>query len=147
MFNKKKLMIMTKLAMYEKLESEHLARATKYFRGDYIGWNIIKTICAITIVYFLCAGMWFLYNSEMLLQNITSLNYIAIIRYAIILYVTLLVAYFVIAYMVYSVKYHKATKALKKYEKGLKQLAKIYVEEASEDGSETPEDADIEVED
>ena len=126
---KKKIMLMTKLAMYEKHEGKHMAKASKYFRGDYISWHVIKTIAAVTLVYALCAGMWFIYNSEIIMQNVMSIDYFAIIRYAVVLYVVLLLAYGAISYIVYAVKYSKASKSLGRYEKGLKQLAKLCVEE------------------
>ncbi len=129
MLKKRKVILMTKLAVYEKLEAKHMLKATKYFRGDYISWNVIKTIAAITIVYLLCAAMWLIYNSEFLIENIALLNYYAIISYAVALYVVLVLSYGVISYIVYTVKYRKAVKSMEKYEKGLKQLAKICVEE------------------
>ena len=132
MLKKKKVILMTKLAIYEKLESKYMLKAEKYFRGDYISWHIIKTMVAITIVYLLCAAMWFIYNSEFLIQNIASLNYYAIISYAVLLYVVLVLFYGVISYIVYTVKYSKAVKIMNNYEKGLKQYAKICVEERKE---------------
>ncbi len=129
MLKKRKVILMTKLALYDKLEAKHMLKAEKYFRGDYISWHVIKTIVAITIVYLLCAAMWFIYNSEFLMQNIASLNYYAIISYAVALYVILVLSYGVIAYIVYTVKYSKAVKTMENYEKGLKQLAKVCVEE------------------
>ncbi|MBO5229140.1 MAG: hypothetical protein J6B39_09125 [Lachnospiraceae bacterium] len=129
MLKKKKIMLMTKLAIYDKLEGKNMSKASKYFRSDYVSWHVIKTIAAVTIVYALCAALWFIYNSELIMQNIMSINYFAIIRYAVLLYVVLLLSYGAISYVVYSVKYSKAAKSLDKYEKGLKQLAKICVEE------------------
>lgn len=136
MLKKKKIMLMTKLAIFDKYEGKHMSKASKYFRGDYISWNVIKTIAAVTLVYVLVAAMWFIYNSEIIMQNVMSINYFAIIRYAVVSYVILLLAYGVIAYIVYSVKYSRAAKSLERYEKGLKQLAKICVEERNK----TPDD-------
>lgn len=143
MVKKRKVMLMTKLAMYEKLEEKYMSKAKKYFRGDYISWNMIKTIIAITIVYFIGVGVWFIYNSEFIMQNLSSLNYYAIIRYAIVLYVVLLLSYGVLAYVLYSVRYQRALKCMRKYEKGLKQLAKICVEERNNSGSDKSEETEL----
>jgi len=74
-------------------------------------------------------ALWFIYNSEEIMQNIATLNYFEIIRYAVLLYVILLLGYIVIAYIAYNVKYHRAMKSLAGYEKGLKELARIHMEE------------------
>lgn len=144
MLNKKKIMLMTKLAMYEKQEGKHMFKASKSFRGDYVSWHVIKTIIAITLVYLLCAALWFIYNSEIIMQNFMVLNYFAIIRYAVMSYVLLVLVYGVIAYIVYSVKYSKAAKSIEHYEKGLRQLAKICVEERNNTASESEYNEDEE---
>lgn len=130
MLNERKVKLMTKLAMYEKDEGKHFMPATKFFAGDYISWNMIKSVIAITVVYFLGLGIWLIYNIEQILENIATLDYFAIIRYAVMLYIILLIGYSVISYIVYTIKYRRIVKSLEKYDKGLKALAKIHVEEA-----------------
>ena len=127
MLNERKVKLMTKLAIYEKNEGRHTIPMTKYFTDDFVSWNMIKTVVAITFAYFLGAGLWLIYNIDDIMENITTLNYFEIIRYALLLYVILLV---VISYIAYRVKYYRAMKSLAKYEKGLKELAKIHIEEA-----------------
>ena len=129
MLNERKVKLMTKLAIYEKNEGRHTIPMTKYFTDDFVSWNMIKTVVAITFAYFLGVGLWLIYNIEDIMENITTLNYFEIIRYALLLYVILLVGYIVISYIAYRVKYHCAMKSLAKYEKGLKELAKIHMEE------------------
>lgn len=130
MLNERKVKLMTKLAIYEKNEGKHTIPVTKFFSDDYVSWNMLKTVVSITIAYFIGAAIWVIYNIEDILENIATLNYFEIIRYAIMLYVILLLGYIVISYIAYKVKYHKAMKSLSRYEKGLKQLAKIHMEEA-----------------
>lgn len=130
MLNERKVKLMTKLAIYEKNEGRHTIPMTKYFTDDFVSWNMIKTVVAITFAYFLGVAIWLLYNIEDIMENITTLNYFEIIRYALLLYVILLVGYIVISYIAYRVKYYRAMKSLAKYEKGLKELAKIHMEEA-----------------
>lgn len=129
MLNERKVRLMTKLAIYEKSEGRQSIGMTKYFQGDYVSWNVIKTIIWITVAYILGAGVWLIYNSEDILQNIASLNYFAIIRYAVLLYCILVIGYAVIAYFVYSARYRRAMKSVAGYEKGLKELARIHMEE------------------
>jgi len=140
MLKKKKIVLMSKLAVYEKNEAKYMLKAEKYFRGDYISWNVIKTIISITLVYIIGVAVWFIYNSEVIMSNLAMLNYYAIIRYAVTLYAVLVIGYGVIAYMVYSVKYKKASKCIEKYDRWLKQLAKIYVEERNSAEAESQDD-------
>ncbi len=129
MLNERKVKLMTRLAIYEKNEGRHTIPLTKYFTDDFVSWNMIKTVVAITFAYFLGVAIWVLYNIEEILENIATLNYFEIIRYALLLYIILLVGYIVISYIAYRVKYYRAMKSLGEYEKGLKALAKIHMEE------------------
>lgn len=129
MLNERKVKLMTKLAIYEKNEGRHTIPFTKYFTDDFVSWNMIKTIVAITFAYLLVAAIWLIYNVEDIMENIATLNYFEIIRYALLLYVILLVGYVAVSFIAYRVKYHRAMKSLAKYEKGLKELAKIHMEE------------------
>lgn len=129
MLNERKVKLMTKLAIYEKNEGRHTIPFTKYFTDDFVSWNMIKTVVAITFAYLLAAAIWLIYNIEDIMQNMATLNYFEIIRYALLLYAILLVVYLLISYVVYRVKYHCAMKSLAKYETGLKELAKIHMEE------------------
>ena len=51
MLNERKVKLMTRLTMYEKREGKHTIPMTKYFTDDFISWNMIKTVVAITFAY------------------------------------------------------------------------------------------------
>lgn len=129
MLNERKVKLMTRLAIYEKNEGKQTIPLTNFFTDDFVSWNMIKTVVAITFAYFLGVAIWLIYNIEEILENIATLNYFEIIRYALLLYIILLAGYIVISYIAYRVKYYRAMKSLEKYEKGLKELAKIHMEE------------------
>ena len=51
MLDPEKIVLMTRLASFEKNEAKENSNIWQYFRGDYIGWQVLKSIVAGTIVF------------------------------------------------------------------------------------------------
>ena len=49
MINEEKVILMTKLASYETHEGKKDMTVVHYFRGDYIGFQVLKSVIAATI--------------------------------------------------------------------------------------------------
>jgi hypothetical protein len=132
MLNEEKIKLMTKLAMYEKHTGKKTMRIAKYFRSDYISWNMIKTALAVTVAYALMIGLWLAYHVEEYMGELYSLNYIGLLRGIVEQYVIILVCYMVIAYLVYSIKYAFAMRSIRRYDGNLKRLKRMDRLEPSE---------------
>lgn len=52
MINEEKVILMTKLASYETHEGKKDMTVVHYFRGDYIGFQVLKSVIAATISFF-----------------------------------------------------------------------------------------------
>lgn len=129
MLNKEKVILMSKMAIYEKNEDKSYFKAGKYFREDYIGINLINTALVATLLYVMLLGAYVLVNVETILEDITTANLMGIGRKVLILYAIFIAVYIAVAYVFYSIKFRKAKKNLKEYDEKLKELFKITKEE------------------
>ncbi len=130
MLNEDKVKLMTRVAMYEKHSGRKNMKMTKYFRGDYVSWNMIKTAVAITIAYMLIAGCWVLYHLEYLMENLYTMDLVELVRQVLVYYIAVLVGYMILSYIIYTVKYSMAMKSLKRFRSSLKKIRQISHEEA-----------------
>ena len=112
---------MTKLALYETKEGKEDISLSKYYKTDYVRYQVIKSVLSATFGYALILLLIFIYKSEYLIQNAVTLNY------------NIVVALYGLGSMVgYSLKYDLSRKKLSRYYKLLKRLNKIYNEETPE---------------
>lgn len=126
MINEEKVILMTKLASYESGRGKRNMNVLNYFRNDYIGFQILKSVIAATISFFAVFAVYVFYNLETLLQDIYKMDLMAFGKTIVILYLCVVGAYGVISYVVYASKYAKAKKSLKVYYASLKKLAGMY---------------------
>ena len=117
---------MTKMAAYEENEGKKYISIGSYFRSDYIGLQIIKSIICATIAYVILFGMYIFYDFEFFMQDLYKMDLLEFGRNVILYYFIFTLVYAVISYVVYSYRYHKAKKSLKKYYHHLKQLSAMY---------------------
>ena len=57
MLNEDKIRIMSRCAMYEKAEGKEDLKINRYFQGDYVRLNVLKTLIGATIGFVLCLGL------------------------------------------------------------------------------------------
>jgi len=126
MINEDKVILMTKMAAYESGKGKQDVTILNYFRGDYIGFQILKAVLAATISFFLVFAVYVFYNFETFMQDIYKMDLLSFGKSIIILYLCMVGAYGVIAYVVYAFRYSRAKKSLKTYYTNLKKLAGMY---------------------
>ncbi len=126
MMNEEKVILMTRLASYESNEGKKDISIVNYFKGDYIGFQILKSVIAATIAFFALSGVYIFYNFEELMQNIYKMDLLSFGKDVITLYLCVVGAYGVITYVLFTYKYNKAKKNLRNYYINLKKLAGMY---------------------
>lgn len=90
MLNNEKIKLMTKLAVYEQKEGREDIKLSRYYKTDFIRFQILKSIVCVTISYVIVLGVLAFYNMEYLITNAVSMNYGALITYIVAIYVLLL---------------------------------------------------------
>lgn len=126
MINEDKVILMTKLASYESNEGKKNISIVNYFRGDYIGFQVLKSVIAATISFFALFAVYAFYNFEQLMQDVYKMDLLEYGKSIVILYLCTVGAYGVISYILYSTRYSKAKKSLKHYYNNLKRLSSMY---------------------
>jgi hypothetical protein len=132
MLNNKKIRMMTKLAVYENKEGRDDIHLSKYYKTDYVRYQVLKSIISATIGYLLILVLVVLYKSEYIIQNAVTLDYKTIGVYVLGIYIILITAYGLGSIVGYSMKYDTSRKKLAKYFKLLKRLQKVYNDETPE---------------
>lgn len=122
MCDKKKIIIMTKLAVYDKNFSEEDMRNDRYFRHDYIYKknmrNRIFVFIGCIIVILLNMLHRIIYGS----LDIYALNYTVELTKIVLFFAVMLIAYTVIGTIIFTADFHKSQKRLEKYFKLLDKL-------------------------
>lgn len=126
MINEDKVILMTRMASYESGKGKKDINILNYFRGDYIGFQVLKSVVAATVSFLAVFASYVFYNFETLMQDIYKMDLLAFGKSVIILYLCTVGAYCVISYMVYANRYNRARKSLKTYYNNLKKLAGMY---------------------
>lgn len=129
MLNNRKIRIMTKLATYEEKKGKEDIALSKYYKTDYVRFNILKTIMSATLGYLLLLIMIAVYKSEYLIENAVDLDYKSIFTTILGYYLIILTIMIVGTLIGYSIKYDKSRKQLSQYFRMLKKLRMIYREE------------------
>ncbi len=125
MLNEEKVILMTRLASYEKREGKNNMTIGKYFRGDFISLHLLKAVIVATICYFVGFGLYLLYFVEELMAKIYEIDFILFAKNAISIYVVFVVAYCCLSYVVFTYRFVKARKGIRRYYHNLKKLSSM----------------------
>lgn len=132
MINEERVKVMTKLAIYESTKGKKQLNISKYYKRDYVRYNMFKTIVTSTIAFLLLIGIAGLLKAEELLTNLNSSDLIQLAVRVGIVYVVFVIAYAVIAYIVYSIRYERMKPDVVVYNHNLKKLKELYDAEEKE---------------
>lgn len=126
MLNEKRIILMTKMASYEANEGRKNVAIGSYFRSDYIGWQVLKSIISASIAFIVVFGMYIFYDFEVFMTDIYKMDLLGFARYILEQYLWTVGLYAVISYIVYTMRYSRAVKSLKVYQMNLRRLAEMY---------------------
>ena len=129
MLDRDRIILMTKLASYEAGEGKKNLAVTKYFRGDYISLQILKSVISATMAFILIVALFVFYDSELFLSDIYKIDILEYVKKLIMYYFAFTGVYVLISYVVYAIRYRKAKKRLKVYFNNLKRLQILYQRE------------------
>ena len=128
MVNNSKVRLMTKMAMYEKNNPEDIS-LSKYYRADYIKFNLIKTVLSATVAYICCLFLVGFYNIEYLISEAVRLDYKSLGLKILGIFIILQLVSCMINILISSEKFKRSRKRLNRYYKRLKQLRTVYEDE------------------
>ena len=126
MLNEERVILMTKLASYEANEGKRNVAIGNYFRSDYIGWQILKSIISATIAFVVVFAMYIYYDFEIFMMDIYKMDLLEFGKNVLKNYVIAVLVYSLISYVVYAYRYSRARKSLKLYYMNLRKLTSMY---------------------
>lgn len=126
MIDARKVQIMTRLAIFEQREEEQALQITKYERLDYVRIQLLKMILSVTVGYGILVMFLGFYHLEYILEHITTGEVNDWIWIGVAVYVGLLLFYGVIGLIAYHIRYRRARRRVKEYDRMLHTLRKYY---------------------
>lgn len=126
MINEERVILMTKLASYEANEGKKNVAIGSYFRSDYIGWQVLKSIISATIAFAVVFAVYIFYDFELFMTDIYKMDLLEFATTILTYYLAAVGVYAVISYIVYAYRYSRAQKSLKLFQQNLKKLAIMY---------------------
>lgn len=128
MLNEERVVLMTKMASYEEHEGKESMKIGKYFRGDYIAVQVLKSVFCATVAFALILGLYILYDFEVFMQDLYKMDLVSFAKTLLAYYGITVVVYGGLSYGIYAHRYSKARKSLKLYHQNLKKLNSLYEE-------------------
>ena len=74
MLNQERIILMTKMASYEKNEGKKNDSIMNYFRGDYVWLQVMKSFVCGTIAFGVVFGMYIFYDFEVFMLDIYKMD-------------------------------------------------------------------------
>lgn len=125
MLNNEKVVLMTKLAIYEQGEGKKTIPVSKYYKGDYIGMRLLSSFIYANVAFVIGFALWFCMNGTRFLEDMTNFGMVKVIQPVVIVYVSFTVVYLIVSYIFYTYTFKSTRRSLKKYNKRLEQLHKV----------------------
>ncbi len=126
MLNEERIILMTQMASYEANEGKKNVAIGSYFRSDYIGWQVLKSIISATIAFVVVFAMYIFYDFEVFMTDIYKMDLLEFAKDVLFTYLKFVGVYALISYLVYSFRYSRARKSLRLYYANLHKLAGMY---------------------
>lgn len=126
MIDAKKVQIMTRLAVFEQREEAQALQITKYERLDFVRIQLLKMILSVTAGYGILVMFLGFYHLEYILEHIATGELTDWIWRGVAVYVGLLIFYALIGVVAYHIRYRRARRRVKEYDRMLHALRKYY---------------------
>ncbi|MCR5737505.1 MAG: hypothetical protein K6G64_07635 [Eubacterium sp.] len=126
MLNNEKIILMTKLSLYEQKNQKSQISTSKYFKGDYVSLKMISSFLYITIAYMMGLAITVLYAADKLLAFTSTTGvFTGLIALLLLIYVVVMAVYMTFCHAFYSHKFRQTRKKLNEYNGDLKTLHRI----------------------
>ncbi len=129
MLNRKKVEVMSKVALYEHGEGKETLKLNKYYKKDYASAKLLSSLPLGIITGVLITALIFVVNTEWPLHLYKTIGGVmAVLLYG-ICFVAFVIAYCFFSAFMYNRKYETYRGNLRIYSLNLRRLEKIYEEE------------------
>ena len=126
MLKREKIRLMTDLAIYEKRYEKDVFKINRFYKSDYIFWNMLLAFVRYTACFVVCFILYIFFQSDSFFYSINVDGIMSIFTRLTVIYVVGAIVYLFISAAVYSARYKRARKGLLFYATKLKRLARRY---------------------
>ena len=134
MINRRRVALMTRIAVCEKEQARAVRISSDYFRGDYIGIKLMKNFFRVTAAYVLGFGLWVLLEMDFVMEKLGVLDVEGIGIGVLASYGILTALYLIMTYAVCAVRYRRAAAVGEERQKLLTELEREYAVEGRRAG-------------
>ncbi|MCD8120557.1 MAG: hypothetical protein LUE29_13970 [Lachnospiraceae bacterium] len=132
MLNEEKIILMTKLAIYEKGEGKKEIPMSRYYRNDYVGVHMLYTFLSVTAGYVLLFALYIARDVEEFLSSLTTMDLKKFLFTALAIYIGAELFFLFVTWILYRYRFKKNRRHLNEYYGNLKKLKKIQKKEQAE---------------
>ncbi len=129
MIDEERVRQMTKMAIYEEGEGRQYIPMTQYFRHDYVGKELVKSVIGGTLAFALMCVVYLSFEMENFMDNINQIDLVQFVTGILVKYGIFMAVYLLITYVVYNVRYSDGRRHVKQFYEHLKKVNKIYEQE------------------
>ena len=122
MINEERVILMTKMTVKADDLSREGMRINQFYRGDYVGFEVVKAVISATVLFVVLMGAYALFRFDELLDEFYSGSGLGGLRIYLLYYLILVGVYVIVSYIVYSLRYNRARKKAREYYHLLKEL-------------------------
>ena len=126
MINEGRVIHMTHMAVRAKELGPDGMRINEYYRADYVGFGIVKTVVSVTVVYGMLIALYALFHFNTMLKDFYDNAGIEGYRRFLLWYLVLVALSVLVSYFVYTVRYNNTRKKIRHYYNDLKKLERTY---------------------
>lgn len=126
MINQERVKQLYKIALYEQKEEKQYETTGQFYKSDFIGKEVVKSIFSGTIAYGLMVVIWVICNLESIAKMLLNFEIFDAALKIGLMYIGFLVLYVFATILVYNVRYKKGRKKLEEYMKHLHTVDKMY---------------------
>lgn len=129
MINEERVRQLYKVALCEQREEKVHRQTGRYYRSDYIGKEILKSIFTGTMAYLFMSVLWFICHWAEIMEQMNQLEFVELLMPVVVVYFVYIGVYLVATYLVYKKRYERCFKQLEEYEEALQILDNMYERE------------------
>ena len=122
MIHNERVRHMVQLQAFSDRKGKEDFPVVRYFRGDYVGLHLLKGFISGTVAYGVGLLMWGICNMEMLMENVHTMDLKQFAITVLLRYLLCLIIYLAAVFVYAKVKYTRAKKEIKGYNRHLKRL-------------------------
>ena len=132
MIHNERVRHMVQLQAFNERKGSEYFPVVKYFRGDFVGLHMLSAFVSGTVCYGIVLLMWGVCNMEMLMTSIHTMDLKQFATKIVLRYVVFVVLYLIAVYIYAQIKYTRAKKEMKGYNRHLKRVIASFERDGGE---------------